>query len=123
MNLVEQYLKIASEVVGFSEYDNKKAVDNYNRKIDEMRQIALRIESEQPDLKNKFCELLCDDSQKIRLWAAHHVLEVMSCDKQYRKSALKEIRNNAEKDKSASGYAEKMWLKEWYKAHPKDRWI
>ena len=26
-------------------------------------------------------------------------------------------------DKTAYGFGEKVWLKEWYKFHPKDRWI
>jgi HD-GYP domain-containing protein (c-di-GMP phosphodiesterase class II) len=47
----------------------------------------------------------------------------LTSDKAYRKAALKEIRNQARTDKTANGFGEKVWLKEWYKSHPKDRWI
>ena len=44
-------------------------------------------------------------------------------DQSFRKNALKEIRRRARTDKTAYGFGEKVWLKAWYKAHPKDRWI
>lgn len=62
----------------------------------------------------------------IQKWLAayeHHVLEVMNCDKSSKKTALREIRYVAKTDKTANGFGEKMWLKDWYKIHPKDRWI
>ena len=88
-----------------------------------MRKIAIEIEQNFPDLKDEFCKLHCHENAGVRIWVAHHVLEVMNCDKAYRKAALKEIRNQARTDKTANGFGEKVWLKEWYKSHPKDRWI
>ena len=38
-------------------------------------------------------------------------------------TALKEIRSTARTDKTSNGFGEKVWLKTWYKTHPKDRWI
>ncbi|MBE7059000.1 MAG: hypothetical protein E7387_07910 [Ruminococcaceae bacterium] len=122
MNLVQEYLELANDVVLFNEYD-KKAVKEYNRKVTRMRKIAIAIETDHPILKNDFCELLSHENSGIRLWVAHHVLEVMNCDKSYRKAALREIRYKAKMDKTANGFGEKIWLQDWYKAHPKDRWI
>jgi len=122
MNLVQEYLELANDVVLFHEYD-KKAVKEYNRKVTRMRKIAIAIETDHPILKNDFCELLSHENSGIRLWVAHHVLEVMNCDKSYRKAALREIRYKAKMDKTANGFGEKIWLQDWYKAHPKDRWI
>ncbi len=123
MNLVQEYLELANDVVLFDEYDNKNAVKEYNRKATRMRKIATEIEANHPTLKNVFCELLSCENSGIRLWVAHHVLEVMNCDKFSRKTALREIRYIAKTDKTANGFGEKMWLKDWYKTHPKDRWI
>ena len=123
MNLVQEYLSLATEVVSFEAYENKKAVNAYNRQATRMRKIAIEIEQNFPDLKDEFCKLHCHENAGVRIWVAHHVLEVMNCDKAYRKAALKEIRNQARTDKTANDFGEKVWLKEWYKSHPKDRWI
>ncbi len=123
MNLVQEYLALVIEVVSFNEYDNKKSVHDYNRKATRMRKIATEIETDHPDLKQEFCELLSHENAGVRLWVAHHVLEVMNCDKSYRKAALQEIRYAARTDKTANGFGEKMWLKDWYKTPPKDRWV
>ena len=123
MNLVQEYLSLATEVVSFEAYENKNAVNTYNRKATRMRKIAIEIEQNFPDLKDEFCKLLCHENRKICLWVAHHVLEVMNCDKQHRKAALREIRYKARTDKTANGFGEAVWLEDWYKTHPKDRWI
>ena len=123
MNLVQEYLSLATEVVSFEAYENKNAVNTYNRQATRMRKIAIEIEQNFPDLKDEFCKLLCHENRKICLWVAHHVLEVMNCDKQHIKAALREIRYKARTDKTANGFGEEVWLKDWYKTHPKDRWI
>ena len=125
MNLVQEYLKLANDVVSFNEYANvnKKAIKEYNHKATRMRKIATEIEADLPTLKNDFCELLSHENSGIRLWVAHHVLEVMYCDKSYRKAALQEIRYKARMDKTANSFGEKVWLQNWYKSHPEDRWI
>ena len=123
MNLVQEYLELANDVVLFDEYDHKDAVKEYNRRATRMRKIATEIQTHHPTLKNAFCELLFHENLGVRLWVAHHVLEVMNCDKSYRKAALREIRIKARMDKSANGFGERVWLQNWYKAHPRDKWI
>ena len=121
--MVQEYLELANDVVLFDEYDHKDAVKEYNRRATRMRKIVTEIQTNHPTLKNDFCELLSHENLGVRLWVAHHVLEVMNCDKFSRKTALREIRYIAKTDKTANGFGEKMWLKDWYKTHPKDRWI
>lgn len=123
MNLVQEYIMLAIEVVSFNEYDKNKSVNDYNLKATRMRKIATEIETNHSDLKQEFCQLLSHENDGIRLWVAHHVLEVMNCDKSYRKAALREIRYKASADKTANGFGEKVWLKDWYKTHPEDRWL
>ncbi|MEE0264138.1 MAG: hypothetical protein UD936_00775 [Acutalibacteraceae bacterium] len=123
MNLVQEYLELANQVVLFNEYENMKAVKEHNRKMTRMRKIATEIETNYPTLKNEFCELLSHKSDSVRLLAAHHVLEVMNCDNCYRKSALQEITHHANIDKTVSDFGNRIWLEDWYKSHPQDRFI
>ena len=124
MNLVQEYLVLVNEVVSYREtvYDGATA-EVHNRKVKRMDAIATEIEQNSPELKNDFYELLSNDNKEIRLWVAHHILEHMNYARSFRKTALKEIRRRARTDKTEYGLGEKMWLKDWYKAHPKDRWI
>ena len=124
MSIVKEYFRLVTEVVDFKAnvYD-KDTAEIHNRKVKRMREIATEIEESFPELKNEFYKLLELDNREIRLWVSHHILEVMNCDKAYRKIALREIRHKARTDKAAYGLGERVWLKNWYKTHPKDRWI
>lgn len=124
MNLVQEYLVLVNEVVSYREtvYDGATA-EVHNRKVKRMDAIATEIEQNSPELKNDFYELLSNDNKEIRLWVAHHILEHMNYARSFRKTALKEIRRRARTDKTEYGLGEKMWLKDWYQSHPKDRWI
>ena len=121
MNLVQEYLELVNDAVLFNEYENKKAVKVYKRRVTQMRKIAIEIEQNFPELKEDFCKLLCHENRKIRLWAAHHILEVMNYDKTSRKTALQEIHYHAMTDKSVNGLGNKIWLEDWYNEHPMDR--
>ena len=124
MGLVEEYLKLANDVVSFREliYDSATA-NKHNGKVKRMAAIAAEIEQNGPGLKNDFFQLLSHENNEVRLWVAHHMLECMHYDLPYRRKALKEIRRKARQDKTAQGLGEKVWLKNWYRQHPKDRWI
>ena len=127
MQLIQEYLALVMEVVSpqgisdsvyFADFSKE-----HNRNVTRMRKIAAEIEGNYPEHKHEFCKLLSHECPGVRLWVAHHVLEVMNCDKSYRKAALHEIRYKARTDHTANGFGEKIWLKDWYKTHPKDRWI
>ena len=127
MNLVQEYLLLVTEIMSLQKFDKTVYFADFSKehncKVTRMRKIATEIERNYPELKNEFCKLLSHERAGVRIWVAHHVLEVMNCDKLYRIAALKEIRHSARMDKTANGFGEKIWLKEWYKTHPKDRWI
>ena len=124
MSLVQEYFILVNEVVSYRETVHDVATAKvHNRKVKRMSAIATEIDQEFPELKNDFYELLKNENEEIRLWVAHHILEHMNYDQSFRKNALKEIRHRARTDKTAYGFGEKVWLKAWYKAHPKDRWI
>lgn len=123
MNLIQKYLELADSIVLFDKYENKNAVKENNRRVVELRKIASQIESSYPALKNDFCELLSYKNVRICVFVAHHILEVMNCDRTYRKKALQVIRLYAKTEKNVEGLGNKMWLKEWYKTHPSDRFL
>ena len=124
MNLVQEYFILVNEVVSYRETVHDVATaEVHNRKVKRISAIATEIDQKFPELKNDFYELLKNENEEIRLWVAHHILEHMNYDQSFRKNALKEIRHRARTDKTAYGFGEKVWLKAWYKAHPKDRWI
>ena len=124
MNLVQEYFILINEVVSYRETVHDVATaEVHNQKVKRMSAIATEIDQKFPELKNDFYELLKSENEEIRLWVAHHILEHMNYDQSFRKNALKEIRHRARTDKTAYGFGEKVWLKAWYKAYPKDRWI
>ena len=125
MNLIREYLETANILAQMEEedFENEDLVLVFNQSAARIRFIAQEIEYEQPELKEQFKQLLFIDSITIRIWVAHHILEHMNYERSFRKNALKEIRSMARTDKTAYGFGEKVWLKEWYKSHPKDRWI
>lgn len=124
MNLIQEYFVLVKEVITFDVrvYDTATA-ESHNQKVNRMGEIAEEIERSHPELKHDFCQLLSDEHMQIRLWAAHHILERMNCDGVFRKKALAVIRRKARTDKTTHGFCEKVWLRDWYRRHPKDRWI
>ena len=127
MSLVQEYLSLVIDIVSPKESGEKlyfaDFTKEHNRKVTRMRRIAEEIELRYPELKSEFCKMLSHENAGVRIWVAHHILEVMNCDKSIKKTALREIRYVAKTDKTANGFGEKLWLKDWYKTHPKDRWL
>ena len=87
-----------------------------NKLADKLRVIAKDIEFETPKYKNAFAELLTHENQNVKLWCAHHMLEVMNYDDKDRKNALLVI-----KDYSINSYGEKIWLEDWFTNNPDDK--
>ena len=121
MNLIQEYLSLVSGILNIDKTgDFNDIYKTHNKKVSRMISIATEIEINHPELKDEFCTLLFHENQGVRIWVAHHILEVMNCNKHQRKSALKVIRYEAKNTKTANGFAEKIWLKDWYKTHLKD---
>lgn len=79
------------------------------------------IEQKYPELKDRFLGLINAVDEDIRLWAAHHVLEVMSYDYPDRKNALRVIKLIAENSTdSVRRLGNSRWLKQYYEEHPAD---
>ena len=119
MNLICEYISTALELQNV-DYADKKSIHRHNEMADRMRAIARQIEDEHPELKDVFCQLLFYENAAVRLWAAHHMLEVMRYTDKPRANALREISVTA-RDDSVDGLGNKMWLDKWLAEHPEDK--
>ena len=103
MSLIHEYLSLGTDIVTPKEFCEDIHFSGFskehNRKVTRMRRIAAEIDRKCPELKNDFCKLLSHENAGIRLWVAHHVLEVMHCDKPCRIAALRVIRYHAKTEK------------------------
>ena len=122
VSLIEEYLEktlwIANETK--ETYGDKKSVAKHNRYATRMRSIALQIHEKSPELKFEFSKLLTHDNDDVRIWVAHHILEVMQFEDDIRKEALNII-YKASKKNSVDGYGNKIWLENWLQEHPTDK--
>lgn len=123
MNLILEYITLARKIddIRNNGYDDAKEVRKSNTLVNRLRAIACDIEKHHPEAKADFYQLLFQDSANVRLWVAHHILEVMDYSDTCRKTALKEISLVAKNNDGPDGLGNKMWLDLWLKEHPKDK--
>ena len=120
MDLIFEYV---TSVIKMDEtdYADKKSVRQHNRLADRIRAIACEIDHMNPTIKRSFYELLSHENETVRIWVAHHILEVMNYDNMCRGKALKIISCVADKNDGIHGLGNKMWLEKWLQEHPADR--
>jgi len=118
MDLIKEYIAIAIEFEKLNQagLSSKKDVKRNNHFADKLRHISKTIESQRPDLKVDFANLLLHDNPTVRVWCAHHMLEVMTFQSEQKISALQEIAV-----RSSADHGEKLWLDQWYNKHPNDK--
>ncbi len=118
MDLVEYYAEIAVEI----EKVNKPTINvkRNNKLADKLRKIAKTIETENPELKKEFYELLDYPNSSVRGWCAHHIIELITTEDNIKKRALSVIIQLSTEDTSI-GMGERWWLDDWYKEHPEDK--
>ena len=122
MDLIEEYMNnIANMKLPLDDYGDRKKVRKRNRLADRNRKIAAIIDQKNPEMKDRFLCLTEAQDEEIRLWSAHHVLEVMMYDYADRKRALRVIADAAKNSPDRiQRSGNKMWLEQYYKAHPED---
>ena len=117
MTLIEEYIHSAMESEALNQAGlTGKTVKQNNKLADRLQKIAVTIETKRPEYKSDFCQLLYHDNSAVRRWCAHHILEVMTCEPEYRRLALAEITAH-----SKDCFGEKLWLNQWYAQHPQDK--
>lgn len=78
-DLVETYIEL---IVAMDDMDfgSKISVAINNRRANRIRKIAATIDQRYPELKSKFFSLIDSQNSKVKIWAAHHISEVMNFD-------------------------------------------
>ena len=120
MDLIIEYIASVT-TIDETDYANKKSVKQHNKLADRLRVIAFEIEHTHPEMKQRFYDLLSHEKATVRLWVAHHILEVMNYDNVCREKALKEISYVSENNDGVDGIGNRMWLEHWLNEHLSDR--
>jgi hypothetical protein len=122
MNLIREYLETANILAQMEEadFENEDLVLVFNQSAARIRFVAQEIEYEHPELKEQFKQLLFIDSITIRIWVAHHILEVMNYDDKTRALALKEIALAKRQSEPSYALGNKIWLEKWLQKYPDD---
>lgn len=114
MSLTDEYLNLAI-TCSSTDYSDKKSIRQHNIAVGKMYQIAKDIAKEPTkDIINNFVKLLNVDADKVNIWAAVHILELIKVDEATRLKALSIIKEVAnENSTDALGY--RIWLKNYEK--------
>lgn len=122
MDLIKKYIDSAIELENINQegLSYRNNLNRNNRLADKLRNIAKTIESRQPEYRREFAGLLNHDNSNVRIWCAHHMLEVMTYDDVDRKNALLIIIHSSTED-TPNGIGNKYWLKDWFTKNPQDK--
>lgn len=117
--MIENYIN-KFQITHTTDYAETKSVKKHNRAMDACRKIASQIQSDFPELKEDFYNLLDSDAPELSLLVAHHMIEVMKYDDNHRAKALRIIYDKSKED-SVSGLGNKLWLKKYFEENPQDK--
>lgn len=117
--MIEKYIK-KYQITQSTDYAETKSVKKHNSAMDACRKIASQIQSDFPELKEEFCNLLYSDIPGLPILVAHHMIEVMKYDDEHKAEALRTIYNKTKED-SADGFGNKLWLDKYLQENPQDK--
>ncbi|MBB6613165.1 hypothetical protein H7F15_19150 [Pontibacter sp. Tf4] len=111
-DLIEEYKSLAATCAR-TDYSDKASVKNHNKAVGRMSKIVEKIATGQtPEKTAQFIDLLNIPEHKTSLWAAIHILEKLSVNKENEQKALSVINLAAQGD-SADALGYQYWLKNW----------
>ena len=111
--LVHEYIE-CQRVHAEIDFSSRASVKAGNKAADRMRLIATSLSASQAG-QVAFEQLLTSPNPVLALWAAHHLLELMSPIESVQEAALALIASAAKGD-SAHALGEAMWLESWHSA-------
>jgi hypothetical protein len=112
LNRYEELARIHASI----DYGDLGSVKKANNAVDEMISIARDVSLMGEIGVEAFATLLEVSTDKVNLWAAHHILEHMIFSKSLEQRALGIIRENA-KGGSPDALGEQWWLEDWEEKH------
>lgn len=89
---------------------NSQSVKINNKNAQNLRLLAIEISKSDSNVQTEFFNLLNHNDSNVRIWCAHHILEMFSSNRAACSESLKII-----EDKSVVDVGERMWLKKWKK--------
>ena len=113
--LLKRYEELA-QIHASIDYGDSRSIKQANDAVDEMISISRKASLMGEGALGAFTILLDVSANKVRLWAAHHILEHMDFSKSLEQRALGIIREYA-KGESANALGERWWLKDWEEKH------
>lgn len=116
--MIDKYIE-KFQITQLTDYAETKSVKKHNRAMDACRKIASQIQSDFPELKEDFYNLLDSDIPELSILVAHHMIEVMKYDNDHKAKALRTIYNKTKED-SVDGFGNKLWLKNYLIENPQD---
>jgi hypothetical protein len=108
---LKQYKELA-EIHANTDYGDSHSVRRANNAADKMFKICLQLSQLGEQGLFAFATLLDEPKNKIQLWAAHHILELMQYTSALEYRALEIIREFS-RGKGADAYGHKIWLENW----------
>ncbi len=125
MDLISKYIKAALEMEQvdkvkctgkMTKLELNSIVRKHNRLADKLRNIAIKINTDFPELKEDFFRLLYHENDNVRGWVMFQILDAMDYDYEHRKKAMEAIVFRKEYDREINRIFE-MWLN----THPEYR--
>lgn len=125
MDLISKYIKAALEMEQvdkvkctgkMTKLELNSIVRKHNRLADKLRNIAIKINTDFPELKKDFFQLLYHENDNVRGWVMFQILDAMDYDYEHRKKAMEAIVLRKEHDREINNIFE-MWLN----THPEYR--
>ena len=98
------------------DYGDSRSIKQGNNAVDEMISISRDVSLMGDTGLEAFATLLDVSTNKVQLWAAHHILEHMNFSKALEQRALGIIRENS-KGEGPNALGERWWLKDWEEKH------
>ena len=111
--LLDRYEELARIHAGI-DYGDSRSIKQGNDAVDEMISISRDVSLMGEIGLEAFATLLDVSTNKVQLWAAHHILEHMNFSKGLEQRALGIIRENC-KGENPNALGERWWLKDWGK--------
>ena len=109
--LLNRYVELA-RIHASIDYGDLRSVKQANNAVAEMISISRNVSLMGELGLEAFATLLDVSTNKVNLWAAHHILEHMNFSKSLEQRTLGIIRENA-KGEGPDALGERWWLKDW----------
>lgn len=105
MDMISEYIETALEIerLATQKCTNKTTklesyirVRKHNKLAHKLLNIATIINTEHPELKEDFFQLLYHENREVRNWVMFQILDAMDYDFEHRKKAMEAIQNRVE---------------------------